>query len=93
MARRRAAPPSYLIVGLVALVALPLVALWVAKFGVGPVLALALAFLTLEVALPYWVFRDAAPGGRARAVRWTAAAFLLPLVGFLAYLAARRVAA
>lgn len=78
--------------GLVALLAVPLLVLWVTQFGIGATLAVVPPALLLFVAVPGWTYLDARGRGleTGRAAWWSALTFLLPLVGLLAYLLARR---
>lgn len=84
MAERRALPPSYLIVGLVALVGIPLFALWATRFEAPWMLGFAGWFLAAQIYAPYRVFADAKErGDRSRAVRWTVAVAASALLGLV----------
>lgn len=89
MAERRVLPPSYLLGGLVALVTLPLLALWVTTFGVGWMLGFAVWFLGVQLFAPFWVFQDAKGDDRSRAVRWTVAVAVAALLGLALYIPVR----
>ncbi|MFB6092899.1 MAG: PLDc N-terminal domain-containing protein [Haloquadratum sp.] len=80
--------PLVVLGGLVAVAFLPLLAMWIAVTDAGTFVSFAgvgLYFLFAHVALPGWVYLDATGRGSDHAVPWTATAFLLPVVGVVAY--------
>lgn len=89
MAERRVLPPSYLIGGLVALVTLPLVALWATTFGIWWMLGFAVWFLGAQLFAPFWVFQDAKRADRGRAVQWAVGVAGAALLGLALYVLAR----